>query len=209
MPRDLYNLNSRYGTEEQLIRQAPRRCCCCSAGWCAGGLGAVPSSSLVLHSWDRQRRPLLGWLGPSAAIPSRSVPAPPQLPTDGVRALQVPALHTARAGPVTTLNNTHRRSPAPPRPGGCRCVKSLQERGIKVLGDAVLNHRCAQYHGSGGVWNQFGGKMAWDERAIVGACAAVCPACGAAAATDCSRASIAARSLPLLLRLCAARSVSS
>jgi hypothetical protein len=39
---------------------------------------------------------------------------------------------------------------------------------MKVLGDAVLNHRCAQHQGPGGVWNQFGGKMTWDERAIVG-----------------------------------------
>ncbi|GAB4821757.1 hypothetical protein N2152v2_008803 [Parachlorella kessleri] len=49
-----------------------------------------------------------------------------------------------------------------------RCVKSLQERGIKVLGDAVLNHRCAHSQGQGGIWNQFGGKLAWDEKAIVG-----------------------------------------
>ncbi|KAI3433674.1 hypothetical protein D9Q98_003483 [Chlorella vulgaris] len=48
------------------------------------------------------------------------------------------------------------------------CVRSLQQQGIKVLGDAVLNHRCAQHQGAGGVWNQFGGKMTWDERAIVG-----------------------------------------
>ncbi|EFN59358.1 hypothetical protein CHLNCDRAFT_56714 [Chlorella variabilis] len=48
------------------------------------------------------------------------------------------------------------------------CVRSLQQHGIKVLGDAVLNHRCAQHQGAGGVWNQFGGKMTWDERAIVG-----------------------------------------
>ena len=37
-----------------------------------------------------------------------------------------------------------------------------------MLGDAVLNHRCAQHQGQGGVWNQFGGRMSWDERAIVG-----------------------------------------
>ncbi len=59
----------------------------------------------------------------------------------------------------------------------CSCVKALQARGMKVLGDAVLNHRCAHYQGAGGIWNQFGGKMSWDERAIVGAwpsCGAVC-----------------------------------
>lgn len=39
---------------------------------------------------------------------------------------------------------------------------------MKVLGDAVLNHRCAHFQGEGGKWNRFGGKLAWDERAIVG-----------------------------------------
>lgn len=37
-----------------------------------------------------------------------------------------------------------------------------------MLGDAVLNHRCAQAQDSNGVWNVFGGKLAWDARAIVG-----------------------------------------
>ena len=50
----------------------------------------------------------------------------------------------------------------------CRCVHRLQEVGFKVLGDAVLNHRCAQAQDSNGVWNVFGGKLAWDARAIVG-----------------------------------------
>ncbi|PSC70086.1 alpha amylase domain [Micractinium conductrix] len=48
------------------------------------------------------------------------------------------------------------------------CVRTLQARGIKVLGDAVLNHRCATHQGDGGIWNRFGGKLAWDNRAIVG-----------------------------------------
>lgn len=47
-------------------------------------------------------------------------------------------------------------------------VKRFQSRGIKVLGDAVLNHRCAQHQDAAGVWNQFGGRLAWDNRAIVG-----------------------------------------
>ena len=66
---------------------------------------------------------------------------------------------------------THRLpAPSPPPSSPPRsCVRSLQQHGIKVLGDAVLNHRCAQHQGAGGVWNQFGGKMTWDERAIVGA----------------------------------------
>ncbi|PSC71161.1 alpha-amylase chloroplastic [Micractinium conductrix] len=48
------------------------------------------------------------------------------------------------------------------------CVRELQSVGIKVLGDAVLNHRCAQVQDENGVWNKYGGKMAWDQRAIVG-----------------------------------------
>jgi hypothetical protein len=47
-------------------------------------------------------------------------------------------------------------------------VARLQGRGIKVLGDAVLNHRCAQRQDEHGVWNQYGGRAAWDARAIVG-----------------------------------------
>uniref|UniRef100_A0A7S1T2P7 alpha-amylase n=1 Tax=Tetraselmis chuii TaxID=63592 RepID=A0A7S1T2P7_9CHLO len=47
------------------------------------------------------------------------------------------------------------------------CIKALQGHGIKVLGDAVLNHRCAHFQDSNGVWNKFGGKMDWDARAIV------------------------------------------
>ena len=46
-------------------------------------------------------------------------------------------------------------------------VKAFHDVNIIVLGDAVLNHRCAHAQGSNGIWNQFGGKLAWDERAIV------------------------------------------
>ncbi|KAI4384241.1 hypothetical protein MLD38_002421 [Melastoma candidum] len=46
-------------------------------------------------------------------------------------------------------------------------VKKFHEVNIKVLGDVVLNHRCAQYKNSNGVWNIFGGKLNWDDRAVV------------------------------------------
>ncbi|XP_068651222.1 alpha-amylase 3, chloroplastic-like isoform X2 [Aristolochia californica] len=46
-------------------------------------------------------------------------------------------------------------------------VNRLHEEGIKVLGDVVLNHRCAHYQNQNGVWNIFGGQMNWDDRAIV------------------------------------------
>ncbi len=37
-----------------------------------------------------------------------------------------------------------------------------------MLGDCVLNHRCASHQDSAGVWNQFGGRLDWCSRAIVG-----------------------------------------
>lgn len=46
-------------------------------------------------------------------------------------------------------------------------VKRFHEVGIKVLGDVVLNHRCAQYKNKNGVWNIFGGRLNWDDRAVV------------------------------------------
>lgn len=46
-------------------------------------------------------------------------------------------------------------------------VKRFHEVGMKVLGDVVLNHRCAQNQNQNGVWNIFGGHMNWDERAVV------------------------------------------
>ncbi|RDX81631.1 Alpha-amylase 3, chloroplastic, partial [Mucuna pruriens] len=46
-------------------------------------------------------------------------------------------------------------------------VKSFHEVGIKVLGDVVLNHRCAHYKNQNGIWNLFGGRLNWDDRAIV------------------------------------------
>jgi glycosidase len=47
------------------------------------------------------------------------------------------------------------------------CVAALQSSGLKTLGDAVLNHRCAHSQNEAGLWNRFGGRLAWDERAIV------------------------------------------
>lgn len=46
-------------------------------------------------------------------------------------------------------------------------VKRFHEVGIKVLGDVVLNHRCAHYKNQNGIWNLFGGHLNWDDRAIV------------------------------------------
>eukprot|EP00884_Botryococcus_braunii_P002375 jgi/Botrbrau1/12138/Bobra.0186s0053.1 len=48
-----------------------------------------------------------------------------------------------------------------------RAIAKLQSVGIKVIGDAVLNHRCAQAQDSNGIWNVYGGRLDWDARAIV------------------------------------------
>jgi len=46
-------------------------------------------------------------------------------------------------------------------------VTRFHEVGIKVLGDVVLNHRCAHYKNQNGIWNIFGGRLNWDDRAVV------------------------------------------
>ncbi|CAN4094703.1 unnamed protein product [Withania somnifera] len=46
-------------------------------------------------------------------------------------------------------------------------VNKFHEVGIKVLGDVVLNHRCASERNQNGIWNIFGGRLNWDERAVV------------------------------------------
>lgn len=46
-------------------------------------------------------------------------------------------------------------------------VERFHEVGIKVLGDAVLNHRCAHYQNQNGIWNIFGGPLNWDDCAVV------------------------------------------
>ncbi|GAA0161991.1 amylase [Lithospermum erythrorhizon] len=46
-------------------------------------------------------------------------------------------------------------------------VKKFHEDGIRVLGDVVLNHRCAHSKNQNGIWNIFGGRLNWDDRAVV------------------------------------------
>ncbi|PWA70799.1 alpha-amylase-like 3 [Artemisia annua] len=47
-------------------------------------------------------------------------------------------------------------------------VKKFHKVGIRVLGDAVINHRCAHYQNQNGIWNIYGGLLNWDDRAVVG-----------------------------------------
>ncbi|XP_024360714.1 uncharacterized protein [Physcomitrium patens] len=48
-----------------------------------------------------------------------------------------------------------------------QCIDEMHKHNILVLGDVVLNHRCAQKQSPNGVWNRFGGKLNWGPEAIV------------------------------------------
>jgi len=48
------------------------------------------------------------------------------------------------------------------------CVAALHGSGLGAIADIVINHRCASKQDGDGIWNVFGGRMAWDQSAIVG-----------------------------------------
>lgn len=47
------------------------------------------------------------------------------------------------------------------------CIKAYKDKNITVLGDIVINHRCAEFQNHEGIYNVFGGKLPWDDTAIV------------------------------------------
>ena len=47
------------------------------------------------------------------------------------------------------------------------CVKSFRDKDMGVYADIVINHRCAEFQNKQGIYNVFGGKLPWDETAIV------------------------------------------
>ncbi|KAL4354877.1 hypothetical protein GQ457_06G033400 [Hibiscus cannabinus] len=47
------------------------------------------------------------------------------------------------------------------------CIEEMHAHDLLALGDVVLNHRCAHKQSPNGVWNIFGGKLAWGPEAIV------------------------------------------
>lgn len=47
------------------------------------------------------------------------------------------------------------------------CIEEMHSQDLLALGDVVLNHRCAQKQSPNGVWNIFGGQLAWGPEAIV------------------------------------------
>lgn len=47
------------------------------------------------------------------------------------------------------------------------CVRMFHDANIDVYADVILNHRCAEFKDENGVYNVFGGKLAWDATAIV------------------------------------------
>lgn len=48
-----------------------------------------------------------------------------------------------------------------------QCIEEMHAQDLLALGDVVLNHRCAYKQSPNGVWNIFGGKLAWGPEAIV------------------------------------------
>lgn len=44
-------------------------------------------------------------------------------------------------------------------------LATFRELKLKCIADIVINHRCAHFQ-KDGKWNQFGGRLAWDETAI-------------------------------------------
>ncbi|XP_009587655.1 uncharacterized protein [Nicotiana tomentosiformis] len=47
------------------------------------------------------------------------------------------------------------------------CIEEMHNQDLLALGDVVLNHRCAHKQSPNGVWNIYGGKLAWGPEAIV------------------------------------------
>ncbi|TQD72841.1 hypothetical protein C1H46_041623 [Malus baccata] len=47
------------------------------------------------------------------------------------------------------------------------CIQEMHSHDLLALGDVVLNHRCAHKQSPNGIWNIFGGKLAWGPEAIV------------------------------------------
>ena len=48
-----------------------------------------------------------------------------------------------------------------------RCVQALKDQEVDVLADIVINHRCAEFQNADGIYNVFGGRLCWDDTAIV------------------------------------------
>ena len=48
-----------------------------------------------------------------------------------------------------------------------KCIKTFHDDDIDVYGDVVLNHRCAEFQNNNGVYNVYGGCLAWNSDAIV------------------------------------------
>lgn len=48
-----------------------------------------------------------------------------------------------------------------------QCIDVFKKEDINVFGDMVINHRCAEFQNQDGIYNVFGGKLAWDDTAIV------------------------------------------
>lgn len=47
------------------------------------------------------------------------------------------------------------------------CIRCFNDINIDVYADIVINHRCAEFQNKDGIYNVFGGKLCWNDTAIV------------------------------------------
>lgn len=48
-----------------------------------------------------------------------------------------------------------------------KCIDIFNEIDIDVYADVVINHRCAEFQNKDGIYNVYGGKLCWNDTAIV------------------------------------------
>lgn len=48
-----------------------------------------------------------------------------------------------------------------------KCINLFNEIDIDVYADVVINHRCAEFQNKDGIYNVYGGKLCWNDSAIV------------------------------------------
>jgi hypothetical protein len=145
LPRDLYHLDSQYGSESELRELI--------SAFHDANIKVI-ADIVVNHRWARLPARLPQALAAAAGgLPPGHSPPPgaPAWRATGPRAPRVPFWEAA-AAPRT---RRHRRTPPPPlgqhRPG---------------TEPAPATCRCANKQDGTGKWNVFGGRLAWDAGAI-------------------------------------------
>ncbi|KAL9272254.1 Alpha-amylase 3, chloroplastic-like protein [Drosera capensis] len=140
MPKDLYNLNSRYGSIAQ------------NAGQCHVANKYHIVHNVNLYSVPRKLQMWLHYIYKFIGILDAAFHHTIEIYREPQLILPCILVLSFRYGTIDELKAV---------------IKRFHEVGIKVLGDVVLNHRCAHFKNQNGVWNLFGGRLNWDDRAIV------------------------------------------